>query len=710
MWGASGNIYTCNIQGFFIHFGFIGSILYNCALSIYYVSVIRFEISEDDFHKKIERYLHVLCNVTPLALSIFLLQQKYFNSDRVVCWIGAYPAECVDDTGVECIRGGTNVHMLRKYCLGYIVYVVVSIIVVNMGIIIWKVVKTMRKSDRWKFGGKNTTTPRIGNRQRRSSSLPLREENRTMGENGVVLAEFPSFNESNNGRRKSLVSSLISPKESLGSATKDPLKFNLKAMRTKVKHEGGSLIKPSSYLSLEPPNVSFGVDDGPGPIDPEMVVNTATDTGGGSSQNRSSARLSEQSSVQSKSGSTSFFKAATDRRKSMSLANSLGDDNTNENLRVVVVQALLYILAFLSSVVFSAAVRIIESGGKPVPFAVYVLSRVFTPLQGFLNILVYTRPHVSSRRNQNPECSWLTAFWETIKSGGDNDTAGQSRRGRHKASIKTRQKIEADHKRRMTEIRRTAELKRNSTRERQASKRRERRESLRVTRDSISTTIRRISLKAFGGKSRDEIDSSSNGAVSLNDFEKAVLAVQRDLEDDISDDDDESDHDANLEMSSKMSSSLNMKQNTSTFETELFRKISDQSSGQHDLDDDDISDESDHDADLEMSSKLSSSLSVKEVMSTFETEQLNKISDRSSGDANHMHSENIPSPLFKVQTYTSSSQQKMKNIEVNDLDDEDDFGSCLASSSNPDHLSARHRNNLGWGSSDVPNEIEQIES
>ena len=119
---------------------------------------------------------------------------------------------------------------------------------------------------------------------------------------------------------------------------------------------------------------------------------------------------------------------------------------------------------------------------------------------------------------------------------------------------------------------------------------------------------------------------------------------------------------------------LNMKQNMSTFETELFRKISDQSSGQHDLDDDDISDESDHDADLEMSSKLSSSLSVKQVMSTFETEQLNKIGDRISGDANDIHSENIPSPL-KVQPYTSSSQQKMKNMEVNDLDDEDDFRS-----------------------------------
>jgi len=53
---------------------------------------------------------------------------------------------------------------------------------------------------------------------------------------------------------------------------------------------------------------------------------------------------------------------------------------------------------------------------------------MFLPMQGVFNILVYCHPHVSSLRTNNPEYSWLKAFWETVRTGGDNDSAGQSRR------------------------------------------------------------------------------------------------------------------------------------------------------------------------------------------------------------------------------------------------------------------------------------------
>ena len=69
-------------------------------------------------------------------------------------------------------------------------------------------------------------------------------------------------------------------------------------------------------------------------------------------------------------------------------------------------------------------------------------------------MLVYTRPHiVSLRRNY----SWFKAFGIVFKSGGDNDSVGQSQRSSTRpasdADIRRRQeRIERDHKRRMALI------------------------------------------------------------------------------------------------------------------------------------------------------------------------------------------------------------------------------------------------------------------
>jgi len=85
---------------------------------------------------------------------------------------------------------------------------------------------------------------------------------------------------------------------------------------------------------------------------------------------------------------------------------------------------------------------------KPIPFALLLLDRIFNPMQGLFNILVYCRPHVSSLRNHNLEYSWLKAFWLIVKSGGDNDSAGQSRRsnsGSHRGSQAVLDRMERNH-------------------------------------------------------------------------------------------------------------------------------------------------------------------------------------------------------------------------------------------------------------------------
>ena len=61
-----------------------------------------------------------------------------------------------------------------------------------------------------------------------------------------------------------------------------------------------------------------------------------------------------------------------------------------------------------------------------------VLDLVFDPLQGALNILVYTPcPHVAKGLSRNSNVSWWGAFKKVIKSGGDDgdERTNQLRRG-----------------------------------------------------------------------------------------------------------------------------------------------------------------------------------------------------------------------------------------------------------------------------------------
>jgi hypothetical protein len=54
-------------------------------------------------------------------------------------------------------------------------------------------------------------------------------------------------------------------------------------------------------------------------------------------------------------------------------------------------------------------------------YEILVLVQLFNPLQGMLNILVFTRPHVAKERTKNPSLSWWGAFKKVVASGGDDD-------------------------------------------------------------------------------------------------------------------------------------------------------------------------------------------------------------------------------------------------------------------------------------------------
>ena len=131
----------------------VGSIYYNCALSVYYVCVIKFSMSEVTFKRKIEPFCHIIPNVYAIAGASYLLAGQYFNSmGPVGCWINAVPPNCINDPEVECIRGDEMVSKYRRWFFGYSVYATFTIIAINMFLIVWTVFMQKKKSDEYRFG------------------------------------------------------------------------------------------------------------------------------------------------------------------------------------------------------------------------------------------------------------------------------------------------------------------------------------------------------------------------------------------------------------------------------------------------------------------------------------------------------------------------------------------------------------------------------
>jgi len=87
VFGAIGNVATCKTQGFLVQLS-IASPLYNAALSVYYLLVIRFQFSEDD-SRKYEPWLHGISIIVSLFTAIVGLAFDLYTEATFGCWIAS---------------------------------------------------------------------------------------------------------------------------------------------------------------------------------------------------------------------------------------------------------------------------------------------------------------------------------------------------------------------------------------------------------------------------------------------------------------------------------------------------------------------------------------------------------------------------------------------------------------------------------------------
>jgi hypothetical protein len=111
---ATGNMTTCNVQGFMVTLFVAAGVLYQCMLQLQYLLVIKYSWSQRRL-RNIERYLHAFPWSCGLASAITNLVLKNYNPANWDCWIAPLPGDCTssfeirqgnsDLTETDCIRG-----------------------------------------------------------------------------------------------------------------------------------------------------------------------------------------------------------------------------------------------------------------------------------------------------------------------------------------------------------------------------------------------------------------------------------------------------------------------------------------------------------------------------------------------------------------------------------------------------------------------------
>lgn len=100
--GAIGNRTSCITQGFILQMG-QGIPIYNASLCIYFLMVIKYNISDDKIAKRIEPIMHITAITFPFLTGLWAASIGIFNSTGLSCWIAPNPYGCSEtDT---CIRG-----------------------------------------------------------------------------------------------------------------------------------------------------------------------------------------------------------------------------------------------------------------------------------------------------------------------------------------------------------------------------------------------------------------------------------------------------------------------------------------------------------------------------------------------------------------------------------------------------------------------------
>jgi hypothetical protein len=105
--GTISNQLTCNIEASMFIFGALMHVQYTIGLCLFYLMVVKHNMTDQAFIKAYEKKIHFGALASPIPLLILMIMTKNINPlpDGQLCFVNSAPIGCAGDPDVDCTRG-----------------------------------------------------------------------------------------------------------------------------------------------------------------------------------------------------------------------------------------------------------------------------------------------------------------------------------------------------------------------------------------------------------------------------------------------------------------------------------------------------------------------------------------------------------------------------------------------------------------------------
>ena len=132
IYGTIGNESTCIAQGFFLQLG-IAVPMYNAALCLYYLFIIRYNMNERWLRGVFERIVHVIVITCALTTAIISVTLDLIHDTGLFCWLAEYPLNCRLEPDINCMNNYNHTIIfffgVFPVCLSFLIVAVAMILV-----------------------------------------------------------------------------------------------------------------------------------------------------------------------------------------------------------------------------------------------------------------------------------------------------------------------------------------------------------------------------------------------------------------------------------------------------------------------------------------------------------------------------------------------------------------------------------------------------
>lgn len=363
---------------------------------------------ESVFRKKYELYLHLIPNIFVWSSSIALTATGYMNNAGFGCWIASYPPNCANaDSDEACIRGH-KVFIIRWVFVAVPLILSLATCIILMIYVTSAAINTSSKKGKKKKGASSKNNL---NQKEKKISMKLQRHSNKTSRGGGAQAKGDSLNASFPVAVPTRIPPLIE-EEKEDSTNENKCQLSSKSSNWPIS-AGSQKCPPGKW----PKRTRFSQSS-------EQDHETQSETQVSSKKNQRRVEADDGHHNALVSRVSSLFSNYASSRHSQHGTTKSSKSASNRN-KEVVSQAFVFIAGLMGTYLLSFSNRFYEQIHGESPFWLHLLARTTLGFQGFLNVIVHTRPHIISLRKRKKEYSWFQAFVRVMMAGGDSDGNGR---------------------------------------------------------------------------------------------------------------------------------------------------------------------------------------------------------------------------------------------------------------------------------------------